>query len=152
MSNIVDKVTLKFPGFNFIKGTSFTWDPNHLAVYYPDGTHTDTTFLHGLMHEISHGILGHFNFKNDIELIKMERDAWRTAIDLLIKEEIEADIDHIENCLNSYRDWLYARSRCPQCGLVSIQTEAHTYSCIHCRLDWRVPSSRLCNVKRKILA
>lgn len=142
----------RFPGVHFAKGTVFSWHPKTNTVYYPAEPLDDAAFMTGIIHEIAHSELGHKDFKHDIELLKMERDAWILAGKLIAEFGGNLDRDHIEDCLDSYRDWLYSRSKCPQCNLVGIQSAAHAYSCIHCSLTWKVPTSRLCTVKRKVIA
>lgn len=59
--------------------------------------------------------------------------------------------DHIQDCLDSYRDWLHKRSLCPDCRLSSIQTDAHTYTCVFCHKKWRVTAERFCRPYRRKL-
>jgi hypothetical protein len=139
-----------FPELNFKEGKAHAWDPVHRCITHTRGESLEA--ISGLLHEIAHAILEHARFRHDIELLKMERDAWAKAIELAHdKFGINIDKDHAEDCLDSYRDWLYKRSLCPRCRLTGFQVELNSYSCPHCLIDWKVPTSRLCSVKRKIL-
>lgn len=126
------------------------WSPSDDSITYPKSESIDVAY--GLIHEIAHAKLGHHTFQHDIELLKMERDAWNQASKIAqAKFSLKINADYIEDCLDSYRDWLYKRSLCPQCHLSGFQVNKHEYSCPHCQIDWKVPVSRLCVVKRKIL-
>ncbi|MEK7471738.1 MAG: hypothetical protein AAB624_00650 [Patescibacteria group bacterium] len=146
----VKDIVRAFPELNFECGKSLSWNPTTASISYPDIDNTDVVY--GLIHEIAHAKLGHDSFIHDIELLKMERDAWNQASEIAeSKFGLKINVDYIEDCLDSYRDWLYKRSLCPQCHLSGFQVNNHEYSCPHCQIDWKVPISRLCVVKRKIL-
>lgn len=57
--------------------------------------------------------------------------------------------DHIQDCLDSYRDWLHKRSLCPDCNLSSIQIDTHTYMCVFCHKKWHVTAERFCRPYRR---
>lgn len=141
-----------YPDLLFVEGRHFSWSPKDRKITYVSHEADDAAFAHGILHELAHSLLDHASFRHDIELVTMERDAWTMARKLLLEHGIKPDTDHVDQCLNSYRDWLYARSQCPRCGLVGIQTARHNYDCVHCLISWKVPASRLCAVRRKILA
>ncbi len=146
----VKDIVRAFPELKFEAGQSLVWNPRSSSITFPNQDNIDTVF--GLIHEVAHAKLGHHSFKHDIELLKMERDAWNEASMIAgDKFHLKIDGDYVEDCLDSYRDWLYKRSLCPQCHLSGFQVNNHEYSCPHCLIDWKVPVSRLCAVKRKIL-
>lgn len=156
MSTLNKQITVKdvvraFPDLKFESGNALMWNPSTTSITYPAVDNIDVVY--GLVHEIAHAKLDHHSFQHDIELLKMERDAWNQASEIAkSKFGLKIDSDYIEDCLDSYRDWLYKRSLCPQCHLSGFQVNNHEYSCPHCLIDWKVPVSRLCTVKRKILA
>lgn len=156
MSTLSKRTTVKdvvraFPELRFELGSALMWNPSNSSITYPAVDTIDVVY--GLVHEIAHAKLGHDSFIHDIKLLKMERDAWNQAREIAGSEfGLKIDTDYIEDCLDSYRDWLYKRSLCPQCHLSGFQVNNHEYSCPHCQIDWKVPVSRLCVVKRKILA
>lgn len=148
----VSEVTAWFPEISFKEGPRLSWNPHTRTVTYST-QHGSIEDIYGLLHEIAHAELGHTIFHNDIELLKMERDAWHYAKKTAKQKlGVVIDDDFAEDCLDSYRDWLYKRASCPRCRLVGIQVDKNTYSCVHCLIDWRVPASRLCAVKRMVIS
>lgn len=85
-----------------------------------------------LLHELSHAILGHYSFNVDIERMKMESNAWEKAKELAKNYNIEMDDEFIQTELDTYRDWLHKKSRCPNCGLTRFQTPDSQYHCPRC--------------------
>lgn len=146
----LEKLTGLYPQFNFIPGDRLHWNAAKSTITYDKNRSVGEQFA-GLLHETAHGILNHHNFSNDIELITLERDAWSEAKELAKKLKYNLPQDYIDNCMDTYRDWLYKRAKCPQCALVGIQTGKNAYSCIFCAVDWQVPSSRLCAIRRQLI-
>ncbi len=101
-----------------------------------------------LLHEAGHALLGHKGYKTDAGLLMLEVEAWQAAQKLSIKMEITITEEHIQDCLNTYRDWLYARSTCPTCALNSLQIDETTYLCLNCSARWSVSQSRFCRPYR----
>ncbi len=95
---------------------------------------------YGVLHELAHAQLGHRNYHSDFELIKLESLAWELAAEIGRKYKVEIDDEHIQNCLDTYRDWLHARSLCPSCGMHVLQKDPHHYRCFNCGAQWRVTS------------
>ena len=85
-----------------------------------------------MLHEVSHAILRHRDFKMDIERLKMEVAAWEKARELAGKYDVEVNEDIIQRELDTYRDWLHQKSRCPKCGLTRFQTPDSRYHCPRC--------------------
>jgi DnaJ-class molecular chaperone len=50
--------------------------------------------------------------------------------------------------MNSYRDWLHARSTCPVCQATGMETKKSIYTCPACRHQWRVNEARICSLRR----
>jgi hypothetical protein len=101
-----------------------------------------------LLHELGHALARHHDFSKDIDLLKMEREAWTKAEALAPDYEVAISEETIEEALDSYRDWLHARSRCPNCSQTGIQYDENTYHCLLCHLDWRVNDARQCGLRR----
>lgn len=140
------KLAAQYPQFQFQGGESFRWSPAVATIFYEDSE--DEAFL---LHELSHALLGHTSYKKDLELIEMERDAWQRTRELASEFNLELEEDSIEDALDTYRDWLHARSQCPTCAATGIQTHGHTYRCISCETSWRVNEARLCGLKRYVI-
>jgi len=79
----------------------------------------------------------------------MEREAWSYASRQLGPAYGVAIADNdAETALDTYRDWLHARSTCPSCQAIGVQTSKHHYSCVACHEKWRVNDARICALRR----
>jgi hypothetical protein len=143
------KIELMYPAIRFLPGEVFSWSPVDHIIHYPKQAPFDSSFIYSLLHEIGHAELLHNNFTNDLSLVKIERDAWEKSKEIAQKLGTTIDDEHIEKCMDTYRDWLYARSLCPNCHQCGIQTSKTAYKCIFCDHAWRVSESRLCKVTRR---
>jgi hypothetical protein len=146
-TRLLPKLEEDFPTFHFIPATEFRWSPDEMTIYYDEQARDDAT----LLHELAHAILDHKEYLKDISLIELERDAWEYAkntLALTYKVVIEEDI--IQDSLDTYRDWLHARSTCPHCSATGIQTKRNEYKCIACSTLWQVNDARFCALRRYI--
>ena len=103
------------------------------------------------LHELGHALCKHKDYTVDIQRVKIESEAWEMAKTVLLKyrdlayntrgevldeklAEIvpEWDEDFVQEKLDTYRDWLHAKSRCKKCGLTGYQTEDGKYHCPRC--------------------
>ena len=114
--------------FRFVFGKKFTFRPPRTIVIGPSEPQWQLLVLH----EISHAILKHKSFKMDAERLKMETAAWEEAQKLAKRYKIEMDEDLIQEELDTYREWLHKKSRCPVCGLTRFQTPDSKYHCPRC--------------------
>ena len=64
----------------------------------------------------------------------MEVMAWEKAKELAPKYGVEIDEDLIEGELDTYRDFLHQKSRCPECGLTRFQTPDGVFHCPRCEI------------------
>lgn len=117
-----------FPQYNWRFGRKFSYRPLKTITLGPAEAHSQILALH----ELGHAISQHLNFKIDIERLKMEVEAWEKARKLADKYTIPVDEDLIQDELDSYRDWLHQKSRCPKCGLTRFQTPDSVYHCPLC--------------------
>lgn len=127
------------------KGEMFGWNHTACAITYHPAAQDSEAYL---LHEFGHALLGHEAYAHDIELIRMERDAWNQAQELGAQYDIAIDEDLIEDALDTYRDWLHSRSLCPRCDATGVQTDSHTYQCVACSNVWRVNEARTCALRR----
>ena len=118
------------------------------TVYYVSSE--DAHDIAELLHELGHALLRHEGYGQDIELLKLERAAWDEALSVAKRSDITISPDLIEEHLESYRDWMYARSRCPRCEQAGIQEKSDngTYRCPLCNTAWRVNEAKTCGLKR----
>ncbi len=62
----------------------------------------------------------------------MEVDAWEKGRELASKYGVEFNEEVMQEELDSYRDWLHKKSRCPKCGLTRFQDTNGIYHCPRC--------------------
>ena len=142
-SFLLSKVRAAYPNLNFTDGEAFQWSPHEKTIYYhPDGPAFD------LIHELAHALLGHTSYTKDIQLLEMERDAWARAITIAAQYDITVTEDYIQDALDTYRDWLHARSTCPECNATGLQSKKSLYRCLVCSTEWRVNDARVCALRR----
>lgn len=107
------------------------------------------------LHELGHAICGHKDYTTHISRLKIESEAWQTAKTVLEKYQNQAKAlqkdpqtatagsnltailpewsdDYMEDCLDTYRDWLHAKSKCKKCGQTRYQTKDGKYHCPYC--------------------
>ncbi len=175
---IVHDLATLYPSLRLTESDSFYWSPESQTVHYnPNELQTDEGCW-AIIHESGHALLGHATYRSDFELLQLEVAAWEKAKEIatkLQKERVDGirhmgkpnerahsspptthhlpptlsiDEDHVQDCLDSYRDWLHRRSLCPNCSLGSIQVSPDTYSCIFCDHSWHVSSNRFCRPYR----
>ncbi len=142
--SLVHKLTQAFPQFQFVKGDEFLWQPEDQTVYYAGGDHAEAL----LLHELSHGLLGHNGYARDIELLAMESAAWDKAYSLAPSYGVAITEAVAESHLDTYREWLHARSTCPQCTAIGFQTSSHDYECPACTQTWHVNEAKICALRR----
>jgi hypothetical protein len=151
MQPLVAKLRAQFPDLRFTLGQQFSWSPETNEVFYREDesrkTKDENTW--SLLHETGHALLKHTAYKADFELLRLEVAAWEKAHELASSLKIAIDENHIQDCLDTYRDWLYKRSICPNCGTRSLQQGDFVhYRCHNCHTTWRVTSSRFARAYR----
>lgn len=145
MNSVVKQLASNYTEYSFVAGERFAWNPVANTVYYePEGS------LARLLHELGHGLLQHEVYDRDVELLKMEADAWKKAREISPAYGVSLTEDDIENHMDSYRDWLHSRSTCPNCEATGVQSDANHYRCLECNASWRVNEARTCGLKRYI--
>lgn len=151
MQPVLERLQADFPKLSFTAGKQFCWSPETQEIFYKaDGWDSKDTW--SLLHETGHALLGHRNYQADFELLQMEVAAWGRARQLATKLAINIDEDHIQDCLDTYRDWLYQRSLCPNCNAQSMQeADYQHYRCFNCHTVWRVGGNLFARTYRKTL-
>lgn len=146
MKKLLSSLQRDYPEIHFLPSDKFQWTAQNKTIQY-EPTHKNAAAL--LLHELAHANLDHSEFQFDVELVKKESQAWHHASHVLaprygmsITEEIQQD------AIDSYRDWLHARSLCPDCQTNTLQTKTGTYSCFVCGCQWRANQARLCGLRR----
>lgn len=141
---LIPRLKVDYPQFHFKQADSFLWSPSEQTVYYSP----EDAGYGFLLHELSHGLLSHADYTYDVELIAMERTAWDKAVELAKKYDATIDDDSIQSTLDTYRDWLHARSTCPACEATGLQIKKRLYTCPACHHTWRVNEARICGLRR----
>src|SRR5476651_582222 len=85
-----------------------------------------------LLHEIGHARLAHRVYKYDMELLRMEMEAWDVARELAPQYNVKVDEKHIAATIATYDRWLTKRATCPDCENFSLQPARDSYRCFAC--------------------
>lgn len=149
MDNLIPTLSKTYPDITFTEGSRFYWSPRNRSVVYKKSSLLHNRGLWSLLHELSHGLLDHSTFETDFELLCMERDAWEHARKISKDFGISLDDNHVQDCLDSYRQWLYLRSTCPNCTSAGLQIRSGSYRCINCNNTWSVSRSRMSRSYRR---
>jgi hypothetical protein len=149
MQNLINKILVKFPDLHFTEAKQFYWSPESSEIFYNAAAHGQQATW-SLLHETGHALLGHNSYKADFELVRLEIAAWEQAQMLAEDFGLTIQEDHVQDCLDTYRDWLYKRSICPNCTTKSLQQGDFVhYRCFNCHATWRVTASRFCRAYRR---
>lgn len=127
-ARLLERVRKDYPEIRFRTGARFSFRSPRTIIVGP--AEPDDSLL--LLHEMGHALLKHRDFKTDAMRLKMEREAWGKARELALRYKVEFDDELVERELDTYRDWLDKRSRCPRCNLTRYQTPNGIYHCPRC--------------------
>lgn len=146
INSLIKQLQTDYPTITFTPSDDFKWSTQQGVIFYnPSAPHAEAFCLH----ELSHAILEHYSYKKDVELLQHERNAWEYAQRVLSDQyNVIIDEETTQNSLDTYRDWLHARSTCPSCGATGVQVAIRDYKCIACSNAWRVNEARICALKR----
>lgn len=146
---LISELQSRFPRLRFTAGKQFYWSPETGEIFY-DARKNGQRAAWSLLHETGHALLGHKSYKADVELLRLELAAWERARHLAQDLGLRIDEDHVQNSLDTYRDWLHKRSICPTCGTKCLQQGDFVhYRCFNCHTVWRVSASRFCRAYRR---
>ena len=142
ISQLISRLLADHPSLKFTAGPQFCWSPETSEIFYKKGLRGKRAAW-SLLHETGHALLDHRGYQADFELIRLEMAAWERAKELATKLAINIDEEHIQNCLDTYRDWINRRSVCPKCSTKSLQQPDFIhYRCFNCHAVWRVSANR----------
>lgn len=147
-TSLLTRLKKMYPGLTFEAAKQFAWSPKNRTVSYNKVEINRGDGVWALLHEVGHGLLGHQQFTSDAQLLMYEAAAWQKAVEIAHQFDITIPTEHIDECLNTYRDWLYARSTCSNCQVNGLQIDQRTYKCINCSHTWEVSASRFCRPYR----
>lgn len=143
--SLLPKLKKDYPQLSFAPGERFVWSPDAHTVFYDTADPENTSLL---LHELAHGLLGHHTYSKDVELVAMEAEAWDKALELAPHYAVEITDEVVQDTLDSYREWLHARSTCPECEATGYQSGKNEYTCVACSHTWRVNEARICALRR----
>lgn len=148
MEPLIKVLRKEHPELKFTEGDMLCWSPKTKEIHYCNSS--DSGSILGVLHEIGHATLNHSTYKTDLELLQKEVLAWEQALKLAEKYQVPLQNapSHVEDCLDTYREWLYRRSLCPTCGMNGVQKTTTRYICTNCTFVWRVSPSRFCRPYR----
>jgi hypothetical protein len=149
MKKLLETLKTDLPSLQFVAGEAFYWSPKDNTINYKLDLENETS-VWALLHEVAHCLLQHTTYNSDFELMQLEVAAWHKAEKLAKHYGVTIDPEHIQDCLDTYRDWLHRRSTCPTCGVVSLQKDSQTYQCFNCQTQWHVSNSRFCRPYRRL--
>ncbi len=144
-SDLVKRLQSDYKELDFVVDDVFYWSAKQKTVFYSQSSMQNAPQL---LHEVAHGILGHHTYTRDINLLRLERAAWNKALEIAEHYNVEITDEIVEDALDSYRNWLHARSTCPRCTKTGIQTSTNLYRCVVCDQTWHTNDARTCGLKR----
>lgn len=144
-------IIASYPEQRFLPAGYFAYDASEDVINYDPGLLGMADGKLALLHEISHAILGHFHYRFDFELYAMEMDAWNMTKSLAQKHKVRINEAYINECMDSYDEWLTKRGTCPRCNEFNIQNQPNQFSCLRCQTRWKVSEDIQSSIRRKII-
>lgn len=145
-TSLLANIQLDHPDLTFHESDCFRWSPDTKTLHF-DSQSPD--LLPYVLHELGHALLGHSSYTQDIDLIKIERSAWDYAkTHLANRYTVAISEELIQENLDTYREWLHTRSRCPSCTMTGLQTAKGHYTCLACGTRWKSNEARSCALRR----
>lgn len=148
MEPFVNTLRRDFRDFDFVIGRQASWSPTNQRITYASDASTPDRAIWTLLHELGHALLGHTSYESDAALVQKEAAAWAKAKTVAARYEQHISEAHIQDCLDTYRDWLHKRSNCPACSNHGLQLTQRLYSCPNCQNTWQVTTARFCRPYR----
>jgi hypothetical protein len=148
LDSLLKRIAADYPDLAFIESAHFAWHAGRKHVSYQKTGKNVQHSTWALLHELGHALLGHTDYRHDIELLQLVVGAWERARELARHYGLSIDEDYIQDCLDTYRDWLHLRATCPTCYGRSLQVSERRYHCFNCQAEWQVSRSRLCRPYR----
>jgi len=150
LDTLIKQLRGDFPDYIFQSHEdALYWSPQKQTIFYPHATtQLDDKLLAGILHELSHALLGHTRFETDVQLLRLEVAAWDKAKSLGATYAVVIDDEYAQDCIDTYREWLHKRSTCPTCTSHGVQHNKTVYRCLNCQGTWRVSDNRFCRIYR----
>jgi len=146
MEKLVARLKQDYEWITFMPGSTASWSPQDKQVTYEPSEEIPATW--SLLHELGHALAAHSQYESDVSLLQKETEAWEKAVGISSTYKIEISDEHVQACLDTYRDWLHKRSTCPNCTGHGVQQSKALYCCVNCQSTWTVSSARFCRPYR----
>ena len=130
LKTLIAKIRNDYPALVIESGERAQFTPPNKLFYAPSTTPLE------LLHELGHYLTKRHSYTSDIELVRIESEAWEQAHDLCAKYQVKWDDDVAQDHLDTYRDWLHVASLCKNCNLAGYQDDAGLYHCALCGAKW----------------
>lgn len=146
-NKLLSRLKTDFPQFNFQANQEFHWSPTERTIFF---NQNEVHAADLLLHELAHAVLGHDGYNYDAELIKKELAAWQySQTNFYPQYKTKFNQALADEYLDYYRNWLYERSLCPNCGLTGQQTTQGHYTCLTCQNRWQPNPAKQTALRRR---
>lgn len=151
--SLLEKLCTDYPKLRFVTGRKFMFRPPRTIVIEQkffeqkmftkereeavvDPCRSEQIFYDlRLLHEVGHALLEHKDCSSELDRIKKERSAWEKAQALSYIYNVPYDKEFVEAELDSYRDWLERKLRCPECGMARYSDRGGVLRCPSCEIS-----------------
>ena len=130
LKSLIAKLRTDYPALVIQSGERTKFTPPNKLFYA-----TKTTPLE-LLHELGHYLTKQNTYSSDIELLRIESEAWEQAHHLCDHYGVKWNDDIAQDHLDTYRDWLHLTSLCKNCNLAGYQDDTGLYHCALCGAKW----------------
>lgn len=144
-------IIVAYPQQQFLPAGYFAYDASENIVNYDPERIKDNMGKLALLHEVAHSLLGHFHYLFDFELYSMEMDAWNMTRDLAQQHHVQTNEAYIQQCMDSYDNWITERGTCPGCYEFNIQSIPGEFRCYRCKTRWEVNEGVQSSIKKRII-
>ena len=133
LKSLIAKLRVDYPALVIKTGERTKFTPPNKLFYASTATSLE------LLHELGHYLIKRNDYSSDIELLRIESEAWSKAHELCAQYGVKWDEDFAQDHLDSYRDYLYTVSLCPDCNITGYQDDKGDYHCPLCNKRWPSP-------------
>lgn len=133
MKSLIKSLKQDYPEIIFQPDKIFSWTHETRTITYVENGNQAL-----MLHELGHAILHHTYYEHDIDLLKMENEAWEKAKLISSKYNVTINEEEVQDYLDSYRRWMHERSKCINCKINGVQIKNNTYRCPICNTTWTV--------------
>ena len=130
LKSLIANLRVDYPALVIKTGERTKFTPPNKLFYASTATSLE------LLHELGHYLIKRNDYSSDIELLRIESEAWSKAHELCAQYGVKWDEDFAQDHLDTYPDWLHVTSLCKNCNLAGYQDDAGLYHCALCGAAW----------------